>query len=213
DLVDVDQHTHETAENCTAEEHEHEGGRRRPAQALDQHRGEHPAQRHHRAHREIDPARQDHESRAESGDGEKRVVREKIERDSHATETRVLRCADEKQQHEQAGSNQDRQVTAVRHHALGLCSTGAARLRHTCRCSGPDCSSNIARIATALISKLNCGGMPLSRMPVVSDWMISTPTSVSHSENRPPESAAPPMTTARIASSSSHNPALFASAP
>ena len=48
---------------------------------------------------------------------------------------------------------------------------------------------------------------------VVSVWMISAPTTVPARENRPPASEVPPMTTARIASSSIHRPALLPSAP
>ena len=40
--------------------------------------------------------------------------------------------------------------------------------------------------------------------------MNSAPTSVPVSENRPPASDVPPMTTARIASSSIHSPRLLA---
>jgi hypothetical protein len=43
-------------------------------------------------------------------------------------------------------------------------------------------------------------------------WITSTPTSVPASENLPPASEVPPITTARIASSSMKSPALFASA-
>jgi hypothetical protein len=42
--------------------------------------------------------------------------------------------------------------------------------------------------------------------------MVSAPSSVPAIEYRPPASDVPPMTTARIASSSSHRPALLASA-
>ena len=43
--------------------------------------------------------------------------------------------------------------------------------------------------------------------------MISAPSTVPPMENRPPASEVPPMTTARIASSSIHRPALLPSAP
>ena len=43
-------------------------------------------------------------------------------------------------------------------------------------------------------------------------WMSSAPMSVPVRENRPPASDVPPITTARMASSSIHRPALFASA-
>ena len=42
--------------------------------------------------------------------------------------------------------------------------------------------------------------------------MSSAPTSVPAREKRPPASDVPPITTARIASSSIHSPALLASA-
>lgn len=64
-----------------------------------------------------------------------------------------------------------------------------------------------------LISRLKVGGTPPITSVVASAWMTSAPTTESQSEKRPPASEAPPMTTARIASSSSQSPALFASAP
>lgn len=47
---------------------------------------------------------------------------------------------------------------------------------------------------------------------VVNVWMISAPMTVPLIENRPPASDVPPITTARIASSSIHSPALLPSA-
>ncbi|MOA52039.1 hypothetical protein D3C78_1752660 [compost metagenome] len=44
-------------------------------------------------------------------------------------------------------------------------------------------------------------------------WMMSAPINEAVMEKRPPFSDVPPITTARIASSSSHSPALLASAP
>ena len=47
---------------------------------------------------------------------------------------------------------------------------------------------------------------------VASVWMSRAPIMVPVREKRPPAREVPPMTTARIASSSIHRPALFASA-
>ena len=63
------------------------------------------------------------------------------------------------------------------------------------------------------MTRLNSGGKPASRMPVLIDWMIIAPISEARIEKRPPRSEVPPMATARIASSSSQRPALLASAP
>ena len=54
--------------------------------------------------------------------------------------------------------------------------------------------------------------MPMLGMVVARVWMSSAPTRVPVSENRPPAREVPPMTTARMASSSIHSPALLASA-
>ena len=56
-------------------------------------------------------------------------------------------------------------------------------------------------------------GTPRLRIVVVMLWMSRAPTIDPSSEKRPPVSAVPPMTTARIASSSRYRPALLASAP
>ena len=66
---------------------------------------------------------------------------------------------------------------------------------------------------TALMIRLNSGGKPDSRMPVLIDWMMRAPSSEAAMLKRPPSSEVPPTTTARMASSSSHRPALLASAP
>ncbi|MNT87544.1 hypothetical protein D3C72_2279700 [compost metagenome] len=50
-------------------------------------------------------------------------------------------------------------------------------------------------------------------MPVFIAWMMIAPMTDMAIEKRPPSSDVPPMTTARMASSSSHRPALLASAP
>ena len=55
-------------------------------------------------------------------------------------------------------------------------------------------------------------GTLLVKIVVVTAWMISAPITDPTSKNRPPASDVPPITTARIASSSKYNPALFASA-
>ncbi len=56
-------------------------------------------------------------------------------------------------------------------------------------------------------------GIPMVKMVVFSVSRISAPSTVPARLNRPPVSDVPPMTTARIASSSIHRPALLASAP
>lgn len=67
---------------------------------------------------------------------------------------------------------------------------------------------------TALITRLNSEGNPASKMPVLIVWMIIAPSSQARMEIRPPPQQKPPLiTTAKIASSSSHRPALLASAP
>ena len=67
-------------------------------------------------------------------------------------------------------------------------------------------------ITTALNTSVTSGGMPATYTVVVSVCRISAPTSVPEMEYRPPVSSVPPRTTARIASSSIHSPALLASA-
>ncbi len=64
-----------------------------------------------------------------------------------------------------------------------------------------------------LTTRLNCGEKPEIRMPVFIAWMMSAPRTDMGIEKRPPSNDVPPITTARIASNSSHSPALFASAP
>lgn len=66
---------------------------------------------------------------------------------------------------------------------------------------------------TALMIRLNSGGKPADRMPVFTAWMIIAPISDPRMLKRPPSSELPPTTTARMASSSNHRPALLASAP
>ncbi len=64
-----------------------------------------------------------------------------------------------------------------------------------------------------MITRFSSGGMPDSRMTELTDWMIIAPISEATMENRPPSRELPPITSARIASSSSQSPALLASAP
>ena len=55
-------------------------------------------------------------------------------------------------------------------------------------------------------------GTPIAYIEVVIAWMTRAPMMPAKSEKRPPApSAVPPMTTARIASSSKFRPMLFAS--
>src|SRR5690606_12270346 len=75
-----------------------------------------------------------------------------------------------------------------------------------------DCRSVTAITTSALNSGVTSGEMPTIVTVRVRVVMIRTPTSVPESENLPPCSDVPPMTTARIASSSMNRPALLASA-
>ncbi len=63
-----------------------------------------------------------------------------------------------------------------------------------------------------LNSETAFAGMPRMVTENVSVVITRTPTSVPTSENLPPASEVPPMTTARMASSSMNRPALLASA-
>ena len=68
-------------------------------------------------------------------------------------------------------------------------------------------------ITMALTMRLYSGGKPEMRMPVFMAWMMTAPSTDIRIEKRPPSRDVPPITTARMASSSSHRPALLASAP
>ncbi|MNL61899.1 hypothetical protein D3C87_1858730 [compost metagenome] len=79
--------------------------------------------------------------------------------------------------------------------------------------TGGDCKTRMKTMIAALMIRLNSGGKPESRMPVLIDWMMMAPSTEAAMLKRPPRSEVPPMTTARMASSSSQSPALLASAP
>ena len=65
---------------------------------------------------------------------------------------------------------------------------------------------------TPLIASRAFAATPIAYIDVVMAWMTAAPTIAANRENRPPApSAVPPMTTARIASSSRFRPMLFAS--
>ena len=75
-----------------------------------------------------------------------------------------------------------------------------------------DCSRQTIVTTAALNTIVAIGGMPTVYTVVTSVWMTRAPTRVPTSEYRPPASEVPPMTTARIASSSMKSPVLLASA-
>ena len=79
------------------------------------------------------------------------------------------------------------------------------------RASG-DWMMHTTATTAALYTSVTSGAMPIVRIIIVIDWMMNAPITVPVSEKRPPARDVPPMTTARMASISSHRPVLLGSA-
>ncbi len=116
------------------------------------------------------------------------------------------------EQEDRGGGRKGAQA-AVHRDVLGAGSAGGGDRRRTSCATFGDCRTRIRMMTPDFTTRLNWGEKPEIRMPVFIAWMISAPTTDIGIEKRPPSSDVPPITTARIASSSSQRPALLASAP
>src|SRR5690606_5563644 len=168
--------------------------------------------------RQVDAARQDHESHAHRRNAEEGVVGQQVADHAGRQHVGKLQDAGEVGEQEDRQGRDEGQVAGVDHGAVLSALTGSAvRLlgfRKPSRVTiAGDCSVSTRMMMPALMTRLNSGGKPETRMPVLIDWMIRAPMSAARIEKRPPFRELPPITTARMASSSSQSPALLASAP
>src|SRR5206468_1827141 len=203
-VEDVDNGAHGRAEGGAQQQDCGEGSERRHTKTLDRQRDEHGGEADHRADRQVDAPGNDHEGHAGGDDPEKGVVGQQIGGYPGGSEIGKLHRTECKSDDENNGRDRDRRQPP---HWRALPSTAPALAKRG------DCSSRTTRTTAAFTTRLNSGGYPDSRMPVFIAWMISAPTIASTRLKRPPNSEVPPITTARMASSSSQSPALLASAP
>src|SRR5690606_24410549 len=187
-----------------------ESDQRMQPQPGDQHRHQDAGKADHRADRQVDAARDDDEGHAHGGNTEESIGGEEIAQ--HAGGEHVGKLGDARRIGDEKDNGGGRQRAKTAFHRGAACLGSRLKKPKTWPTSG-DCSIRIRMIIPALTMRLNSGGKPDTRMPVFIAWMISAPTTASGTENLPPSSEVPPMTTARMASSSSHSPELLASAP
>src|SRR5690606_38840330 len=215
-LEQVDDRAHGGTEQRGDGKQQGEDGKRRQPGVAQEHGDEDTGKGDHRADRQIDSARQDDEGHADRGDSEKGIVGQKIAdhpSGEHRRELRVAQGVGEDEDNYGRDQRQGARVHWVTVSALRDAAGFSRRKKNTADCTAGDCSTRMTRTITALMTRLNSGGKPESRMPVLMAWIVIAPISEARMEKRPPSSEVPPMTTARMASSSSHSPALLASAP
>ena len=231
----VDDQPHREAQRGADEQHDEQHRHRAPARGQELRR-EHAGQRHDGADREVDAAGDDHERHADGEHDQVGVVDEQVEQ--HLAARRSRRSAPTRRRTWRRRARTwparaARAAAARRRRGAGAarcCGGAGARVaaalttrppprapeRAAC---GAEQRAGLRRLQQADGDDHQClehqrdlrrdargvdgGGEGLE---------TSAPTSVPTSEYRPPVSSVPPMTTARIASSSIHRPALLASA-
>src|SRR5690606_26479308 len=209
-------------EQCGDHQNERESHERMHAELSDHHGNEDTGKGDDRTDRKIDAAGNNDECHADGGNAEKGIVGQKIADHPRRQHVRKLDDADRIGEQEDCNRGQERQI-AKSFHCRAPCwlwRTGSAplplrseRRKAISWTMAGDWKVSTITMMTALMMRLNSGGKPAISMPVLIDWMMSAPSSEAMIEKRPPLSDVPPMTTARMASSSSHSPALLASAP
>src|SRR5690606_36345018 len=157
--------------------------------------------------REINAAGENDEGHAHRGNAQKGIVGEEIA--EHACRKHVGELHHRQGIGDDEDERRGKKRTERTVHFLAPAEAGRRRDGASREASG-DWIRRTMKISPALTMRLNSGGKPETRMPVFIAWMMSAPTTASGTEKRPPRSEVPPMTTARMASSSSQRPALLA---